>query len=1182
METKHLKKYAPEARREFITAVKNKAAVYGLLPKQILPMKEEGDVVIIGDRPFPRTVAKQRKELEDRIKRNGFQQFIEAVAYTWFNRFVAIRYMELHGYLDHGYRVLSHPEGKSAPEILENAERIELPGLSRDAVVDLKLDGSKDEQLYQMLLLAQCNALHKSMPFLFESLKDGTELLLPDNLLHTDSLVRTLVNDIPEDQWENVEIIGWLYQFYISEKKDEVIGKVVKCEDIPAATQLFTPNWIVRYMLHNTLGRKWMATYPDSPLKQQMEFYIEPAEQQHEVQQQLDALTPDSLNPEELTLLDPACGSGHILVEAYDLFKSIYTERGYRARDIPKLILQKNLFGLEIDDRAAQLAAFSLLMKARQDDRRIFDVKLTPCICSIQNSERLDATEAFDALLSLQQSSATPKQFDLSHIRQVINLFILGKTYGSLISVPVELAEPIAAIENCINELLSDGGLFEKVTAESLLPLIKQAQMLSQQFDFVVTNPPYMGNKNMNGSVKEVLRSEYPDARADLFAAFIQRSLDLAKSQGHVGCVTPFVWMFLSSYSSLRQKILRSSVISTLTQLEYNAFEPACVPVATFTLWKTPITEVKGDFIRLTDFRGIGNQPTRTIEAIKNPGCEWRFSVPSNEFSRLPNTPISYWLPKEVRQLFSTKPALGTVAKSVKGLDTCDNDRFMRLWSEVPISQIGFSISNREQARESGKRWFPYCKGGSYRKWFGNQEFVVNWQHDGEELRNFRNEDGSIKSRPQSIDCYFRTGVTFSSLTSSAFSCRLLESAIFGGGGNAAFSDDPKALLAFLNSHITEYLMNALNPTLNMLVGDLQNLPYLIPKQRERLIELTDRLIGLYREDWDSQETSWDFKQDPLVSAARDTFGDALCAVRHAEMCRRREALHFEKEINDIFSEEYGLSGVLPSDVGEERISLIRMSDEDRAKSLVSFAVGCVMGRYSLVESGVTYAESENYGFKFERYGKFVPDEDGIIPITSERWFEDDCVMRLREFLSHVWPKQQGDSVVIELLGLLGKGKSSPPDVVLRKYLSEEFYKDHLSRYKGTKNPPRPIYWLFTSGKKRAFQCLVYLHRYNASTLSRMRTEYVVPLQGKMNARIEQLESDIPAANSTSHRKKLEKDRDTLIKQREELQSFDEKLRHYADQRIELNLDDGVKVNYGKFGDLLAEVKAITGGKSEE
>lgn len=1176
METKHLKKYAPEARREFIEAVTNKAAVYGLLPKgKVLPMQEEGDVVIIGDRPFPRSVAKQRKELEDRISKEGFQQFIEAIAYTWFNRFVAIRYMELHGYLDHGYRVLSHPEGKSTPEILENAERIELPGLNRDEVVDLKLDGGKDEQLYQMLLLAQCNALHKAMPFLFESIKDGTELLLPDNLLHTDSLVRTLVNDIPEEQWENVEIIGWLYQFYISEKKDEVIGKVVKSEDIPAATQLFTPNWIVRYMLHNTLGRKWLATYPDSPLRQQMEFYIEPAEQTEEVQQQLAEISPDRLNPEELTLLDSACGSGHILVEAYDLFKSIYNERGYRARDIPKLILTKNLFGLEIDDRAAQLAAFALMMKARADDRRLFANQLAPCVHTIQDSKGLDANEAFYALTSAVDSES----FDSGNLAQIIDFFREGRSIGSLVTIPEELSEPIEAIANRIDGVLNHGGMLERAEIAPLLPLLVQAQLLARKYDVVVTNPPYMGNKNMNEGVKEYLRSEYPNARTDLFAAFIQRSLDLAKSSGHVGCVTPFVWMFLSSYSQLRQSILRSSVISTLTQLEYNAFEPACVPVATFTLWRSPVAAVRGDFIRLTDFRGIDNQATRTIEAIENPKCGWRYSVSSSEFSQLPNAPISYWLPDEVRQLFSTQPPLSSVAKSVKGLDTCDNDRFMRLWSEVSLSRIGFGVASREEAKVSGKKWFPYCKGGSYRKWYGNQEFVVNWKHDGDDLRNFRNPDGSIKSRPQNIECYFQTGVTFSSLTSSAFSCRLLELAIFGGGGNAAFSDDPKILLAFLNSHITEYLMNALNPTLNMLVGDLQNLPYVVPEKRLRVVELADRLIELYREDWNSQETAWDFRRDALVSTELDSFADALCTVKDYERTRRSEALELETEVNQIFAEAYGLSTVLSSHVDESRISLLQISDEERAKSFVSYAVGCMMGRYSLAQPGVVYAESENLGFDLTRYDRFSPDEDGIVPVTPQEWFEDDSVTRLREFISCIWGKEQADDVLSNLLALLGKAKSPRPEQAMRKYMAEEFFKDHLSRYKGTKNPPRPIYWLFASGKKRAFQCLVYLHRYNAGTLSRMRTEYVVPLQGRMNARIEQLESDIPAASSSSHRKKLEKERDTLVKQREELQEFDEKLRHYADQRIELDLDDGVKANYGKFGDLLAEVKTVTGKK---
>lgn len=741
METKHLKKYAPEARREFIEAVTNKAAVYGLLPKEILPMKEEGDVVIIGDRPFPRSVAKQRKELEERIRKDGFQQFIEAIAYTWFNRFVAIRYMELHGYLDHGYRVLSRrqyaegsrqndnsasstasrlpPTAYSPPEILENAERIELPGLKRDEVVDLKLDGGKDEQLYQMLLLAQCNALHKAMPFLFESIKDGTELLLPDNLLHTDSLVRTLVNDIPEEQWENVEIIGWLYQFYISEKKDEVIGKVVRSEDIPAATQLFTPNWIVKYLVQNSLGRQWVATYPDSPLKQQMEFYIEPAEQTPEVQRQLDEITPDSLNPEELTLLDPACGSGHILVEAYDLFKAIYSERGYRPRDIPKLILTKNLYGLEIDDRAAQLAAFSLMMKARADDRGIFGWDVQPNVLSIQESKGLNAkdiTEALNEPILVDEPPPSGELFeeiadeksplfsrknlskagDVSQadIAHLIDLFEHGKTFGALICIPEELARKLPAISERTRDVISHGGMFEQAMARNFIVLVEQALMLARRYSVAVMNPPYMGNKYCSPTFKSFIKSAYSEAKADVCACFIKRGLDFAGEQKLLAMITIPTWLFLHSFQQLREQLLNDSTIDTLVNNGRGVWGSDFGSVS-FVLRNRPIPGFNGQYKHLSVRQG---------SIATNAELASRFlqghtkSTDQSGFQVVPGSRIDFRLNDSMRDAFKSGVALQDVACPRVGLQTNDNPRFIRYWWEVGFHRVGLGFPDAEKA----------------------------------------------------------------------------------------------------------------------------------------------------------------------------------------------------------------------------------------------------------------------------------------------------------------------------------------------------------------------------------------------------------------------------------------------------------------------------------------------------
>jgi hypothetical protein len=1182
METKHLKKYAPEARRDFIAAVKNKAAVYGLLPKEILPMKEEGDIVIIGDRPFPRSVAKQRKELEARIRKEGFQQFIEAIAYTWFNRFVAIRYMELHGYLDHGYRVLSHLEGKSAPEILENAERVELPGLKRDEVVDLKLDGGKDERLYQMLLMAQCNALHKAMPFLFESIKDGTELLLPDNLLHTDSLVRTLVNDIPEEQWENVEIIGWLYQFYISEKKGEVIGKVVKSEDIPAATQLFTPNWIVRYMLHNTLGRKWMATYPDSPLKQQMEYYIEPAEQTPEVQQQLKEITPDSLNPEELTLLDPACGSGHILVEAYDLFKAIYEERGYRGRDIPKLILTKNLFGLEIDDRAAQLAAFALMMKARADDRTFFVRDAEPSILAIQESVGLDAKEITDSLNAPILKEKLPLSGELfekiaeeksplfskktlsvnddlaeSDISCLISLFEHGKTFGSLIQVPASLTGHLHHILQRVEDVAEHGGMFERTSAQAVRPLLRVALRLVSQHSIVLTNPPYLSGKYMNALLKPFISTNYSDCRTDVFAAFIRQCIALASNDGCVSFVTPFHWMYITSFSDFRSTLIKSVLPISLVQLEYNAFEPACVPVCTFAFQKTSSPGYKGRFIDLSSFKGSDSQAPATLKAVSSIECHYGFFSAWRDFERLPHHQIAFSLGPSVLAMFGAE-SVKDVSLSRGAVKTGNNDRFLRLFWEVSPSNVG-----------RDKRWRLHPKGGAYRKWAGNVLWVVDWSPSA---RRHYQSDKVATMIPEEV--WDKVGVCWTEVTSSKPSFRLLQSDEIAN--NKALWIFPKTdgdeffLLGFLNSSFAERILGVLCPQLDFLVGEVQRVPISqkILDIKGQLGTISHEAFDISEDDWNSQETSPRFTVLPFASSSTPfRLLDTFRVWKELVDWRRSRLAEIETEINRLVANGMQLDDSFAKTVLPTDVVLCDSETSELARRLVSYLVGVGFGRYEGGPSGESSRSHQAVG--------------DIMIVTEQSWFSDDAADVVCKALKNLCGDSTFKDNLKYLSMALGANNNESEVDALRRYLSTAFFNDHLTRFKAAKNPPRPIYWLFSSGKQRAFQCLVYLHHYNAGTISRMRTEYVVKLQGKIIAQIEKLEDEIPATRSTSHRKTLEKERDKLVKQREELQDFDEKLRHYADQRIELDLDDGVKVNYGKFGDLLAEVKTVTGGASE-
>jgi type II restriction/modification system DNA methylase subunit YeeA len=1223
MDRTKLKNYAPKARRDFIEAMTERAAFYGLTDAKTEPIVEKGDVAVIGGRSFPISVARKRKSLEDRIKRHSFQHTMEAMAYTWFNRLVAIRYMELHGYLDHGYRVLSHPDGKPTPEILEHAEHVEFPGLKIDRVIDLKLAGNKEGELYRLLLTAQCNALHSAMPFLFERIDDETELLLPDNLLNSDSLIRKLVNEIDEADWNEVEIIGWLYQFYISERKDEVIGKVVASDDIPAATQLFTPNWIVKYLVQNTLGRQWLATYPQSALRQQMEYYIEPAEQTPEVQEQLKAITPTSLNPEELTLLDPACGSGHILVEAYDLFKAIYQERGYRAKDIPALILQKNLFGMEIDDRAAQLAAFALMMKARADDRRIFDSEARPNILAFEDSQGMKASETHFALTSPLEgekegelespapdgylfepddnlftraeatkatASRTPTtvNFSQADIASLLELFENANTFGSLIQVPPKLAAKLPEIEKRLDDVLKFGDLTH-ASAHVLKPLLRQARLLARKYDAVVANPPYMGNKYFPPTLKRFVKQEYDNSKADLYACFIEANIRLSKTNGLFGLITIPNWMFLSSFEIVRRSIIADQTIDNFVHNGRGVFGSDFGSCA-FVVRRTSLPAYRGTFRRLFDKQGS----VSSNDELKDRFLSSINYTPTNaDFKRIPGCPIAYWVSNAVRAAFEMGTPLGHIADTRQGMATTDNGRFLRLWFELPTSSIEFEAANAIDANSRGVNWFPYNKGGEYRKWFGNSQHVVKYENNGEVLIDIVTAKYPRISDPEFViknrKYYFRPSVSWSKVSIGAFSARFVPTGhIFDVAGASSFFDsdyDMRVVASLLNSHVVKALLPAISPTVNYESEHIAILPFANDlrntksAQNELLVSRSKTLQEIATHDWDISETSWGFQQNSILANAKNTtmatsFGSWQTHCRSAIELMAK----LEMENNEYLLSVYNLREELSPEVPIEQITLYRPSSEEDIKRLHSYAIGCMMGRYSLDEPGLVYAHSGNQGFDPSQYKTFRADDDGIIPLLETDWgIRDDAANRFAEFVSVAWPKEHLDDNLKFVADSLGPNSGEQPRETIRRFLATGFYKHHLSMYK-----KRPIYWLFSSGKQRAFQCLVYLHRYNDGTLARMRTEYVIPLQGKIAARIDQLEGDKTKATSTSHRNKIQKEQDKLKKQQVELATFEEKLKHYADMRIVLDLDDGVKVNYAKFGDLLAEYKAITGGKDDD
>lgn len=1194
MNTNNVKKYAPKARKAFIEAMSKQAAKYGITKKKIEPAEQKGDLVLIGDRPFPASVIKPRERLVKRIEQQGFDKVMEHVAYSWFNRLCAIRYMERKGFLDHGRRVLSAADGSAGvPQILEECLDVELPGLDQAKVRSLKLDGTKDEELYRELLLAQCHALHQAMPFLFEAVADESELLLPENLTKTDSLIRDLVASVPDEDWDHIEIIGWLYQFYISEKKDQVMGKVVRSEDIPAATQLFTPNWIVQYLVQNSVGRHWLQTYPDSPLREKMPYYIEPAEQTPEVQEQLAEIPPPEISPESIKVLDPAAGSGHILVEAYKVLKAIYEERGYRARDIPQLILENNLFGLDIDDRAGQLAGFALMMLAREDDRRIFSRNIRLNILSLQESANVNLPSLWKSLnlTGEWQSGASQglfeeEQQDLSAfaannrhhlLQQTLERFKQAKTFGSLIDVPHEDYEDLKELFDTLCELERDGDSMQKPAAKQLIEFVHQALVLSIRYDAVIANPPYMGSKGMNADLKKFAKKSYPDSKSDLFAIFMERAFKLLSQYGFNAQINMQSWMFLSSYEQLRSNLLEDHTLITMAHLGARAFSQISGEIVQTTSWiiqNKHIKKYQPNFYRLID----GNEHTKR-QALLNKGNEFSATA-QDDFKKIPGSPIAYWAKKNILEFFCESKKISEVATKRLGLCTGDNDRFLRLWTEIRFEDIGFSSNSYESFLSSGKRYAPHNKGGEPIRWAGNKDFVIKF--------DVENYDALSKmcNRLASKSYYFKESLTWSEIGTGDFSVRYLPMGYtFNIKGASIFPDsvDMFLLLGYMNSSAFQYLLGFINQTISFNGGDIEKVPF--PKLNESdchsIIELSRNCYEIINRNYDRFEFSWDFKGHPFLFNNEEKKRIIDCWI-DVSQCVNNEVKNIERAQKNIDIIVNKSLEFLENQYNEkQKVDIHPVDQTESITSLLSFSIGCMLGRYSLDREGLVYAHAGNEGFEKlvaeDAYKTFPADEDGIIPLTDQEWFKDDATNRFREFVQVVWGEehlQENLDFVAESLCLnaIKPKKSESSMDTIRRYLSTQFYKDHLKTYK-----KRPIYWLFSSGKQKAFECLVYLHRYNEGTLARMRTEYVIPLTAKMAAYAQKLENDKEASGSAAEVKRLEKEIAQLHKQQAELSEFDEKLRHYADQRISLDLDDGVKVNYGKFGDLLAEVKAITG-----
>ncbi len=1163
MNTSKLKNYAPAARTAFIEAVTRRAGLLGIQPSRVEDVTEAGDVALIGGQPFPRSYVALRKQLLERIKDEGFTQVMEAMAYTWFNRLVALRYMELHGYLDHGYRVLSDPLGGNVPEILQKAEHVTLASLDRDEVIRLKLAGNRDEELYRTLLLAQCEELHRILPDVFGKLDDATLLLLPDNLLHSDSVIRQLVGGSEEADWDKVEVLGWLYQFYISEKKDAVMARksAVPTEDIPAVTQLFTPHWIVRYLVENSLGRLWLLNRPGSRLREHMPYYIE-----GEAEADFLRIT----KPEDIRLLDPAVGSGHMLTYAFDLLTLIYEEEGYAPTEIPALILRHNLHGLEICPRAAQLAELALVFKAREKSRRFFQAEhfVRPNIIELR-----DVRFAENKLRDYIHALGLGDLFNQPMLK-LLHQFEEAKNFGSLIQ-PCLDERAISFARRAIEYRDLGGQLFLRETHLKVLRVLEQAEALTQRYHVVVANPPYMGRDVFNTSLKAFVKAHIPEGAIDLYGCFIARNLKFLLKSGYCGMITIPNWMFLPSFAELRESIYGTASISSLVHNGRGVWG-SDFGSCSFVI-QQGLVGLIGRYKRLFVLQGEVNPNEVLIERFHNHEAFPFHLASATEFGHIPNKPVAYWVSPNLRRAFASEK-LVRHAESGGRCKTSNDEDYLRFIWEVAAGAVGVTGS-----------WCPMFKGGEYRKYFGNLYHVMKWTLEAKQY--YRTVGGLTQER-----FWNRTGITWTIVSASANA-----SFRHKGSGSQYNSVSPTLFfnresdetffLGLLNSKPVNALLQVMNPTLALNVGDLLNLPVpAIDFNDTALRQRNEGLLSLAQSNWDNFETSWDFRDQPLLrpglkgatleASWRNWEAQSTAAIRRMQ--------ELETENNRLFIAAYGLDGELQPEVPEAQITLARAEARRDMAAFLSYAVGCIMGRYSLARPGLVLADAGGTIDDYWRIvGKnevgsikdevksaapadpnFIPDADGIIPVLDSEWFEDDIVARTKEFLCATF----GEATLGENIGFIEKflGKE------LRAYFLSEFYKDHLQTYKN-----RPIYWLFSSGKEKAFQCLVYLHRYTPATLARIRTEYVIPLQGKLAARIAHIEEEKTHATATSQRKKLQTEQDKLRKQQAELLKYDEQLRHHADLKIALDLDDGVKVNYAKLGPLVAEAKKICGTKED-
>jgi hypothetical protein len=1154
MDKNAIKKFAVWARTELIARVSLKGVEYGITEDNI----EDANADSVCGKVLTADEKKQRQALIAEINDKGYKQVMEEVAYTWFNRFSAMRFMEVNGYLPSHVRVFTDEENNFKPQIITEAIHLDLDGLDMEKVYALK-DAEKTEELYKYLLIVQCNALNKILPGMFQKIADYTELLLPDNLLREGSIIDKMIDMIPEDNFDirsengQIEILGWLYQYYISEKHDEVVNisnkEPVKKEDIPAATQLFTTDWVVRYIIDNSVGKYWIERKPNSTLREQLEYFVSP--KNGEI-----SYIEDNITPQEMTIFDPCMGSGHFLVYAFDVLMKIYTEYGYSEREATAEIIEHNIFGVDIDVRAAQLAYFAIMMKARQYDRRFFSRGVQPHVYAIVESGHTDKDgkkhKNYDeyALEYFCNGDVKLKTAMDTIIRELHD----AKEYGSILTVT---QQSWSALYDRFAEITEDINMSRDMALKELLPLVEVAQTLSTKYTVVATNPPYL-NK-YNSKLKDYLTDNYKDYSGDLFSVFMFRNFQFCKKSGYSGFMTPFVWMYIKTYEKLRKHIIENKGISTLIQMEYSAFEEATVPICAFVLTNDKSKKV-GQYFDLSKFVGGMNiQKEKVLDAIHHPECTYFHDFDQDNYKRIDGSPIAFMASEKLLRIFETAEPLKKIAEPKVGLQTAKNDVFLRLWFECNYNKIGLGYRKLSDTEEGIHKWLPYNKGGSFRRWYGNREYVIDWLFNG---RAIRQNPGAVIRNPQ---FYLKPCITWSDITSAAFSGRYCEGGfLFDVKGSSGFPQMKNLyyVLGFLNSKISQKCIKILNPTISTQVGDMARIPVYFDENKKSEIDASvKKCIDCSRNDWDSFETSWDFQHHPLlrkVPTIAEAFGQwrAECDDRFNQLKAN------EEELNRIFIDIYGLQDELTPEVEDKDVT-VRKADLGRdIRFFISYAVGCMFGRYSLDADGLAYAGGE---WDASKYASFAADKDNIIPICDDEYFEDDIVGLFVKFVKTVYGADTLDENLKFIADALG-GKVQPKDVI-RNYFLNDFYKDHCKIYQ-----KRPIYWLFDSGKKNGFKALIYMHRYQPDTIARIRTDYVHEQQARYRTAIANLEQRIANA-STGERVKLNRKLTTLQAQDTEIRTYEEKIHHLADQMISIDLDDGVKKNYAIFQDVLAKIK---------